>query len=320
MTLLVRWLSSLLVVTWKIEKCTSANLWFPLSTSTHRRWCLIETKELLSESCSTPIFNFSTISNFYKLFRLTSKIFFHLKLNLLDRLTRSTRPISFFRSDNDPVCFLASATTFLAFWRFLKTNPFGNLEILFAHEVCAAWQHYQQPALHFHSWPQYCSRYKIKPVPCESLDSQEFSRVFFEISLLDLDLESFLFHFHFSISISSHFYFTFIPRSRSQVKKFHLHFLKRVNGIFLHFSLLDWPKPTLACLNMASGSKPLWDLKVKSCTDNIIWTNGNSNDGSLGFEYHVCKATKRVLNLSSWGQRHTYIYRLFCGNSISGGT
>ena len=67
------------------------------------------------------------------------------------------------------------------------------------------------------------------------LRGSRFSRIlenFFEISLLDLDLESFLFHFHFSISISSHFHFTFISRSRSQVKKIHLHFLKRVNGIF----------------------------------------------------------------------------------------
>ena len=34
-------------------------------------------------------------------------------------------------------------------------------------------------------------------VTSESLDSREFSRFFFYISLLDLDLESFLFHIHF---------------------------------------------------------------------------------------------------------------------------
>ena len=55
------------------------------------------------------------------------------------------------------------------------------------------------------------------PVTCESLDSREFSRIFFESFLLDL--VSFLFHFDFS---------------------------KIVNGIFLHFSLLDCQKPTPA--------------------------------------------------------------------------
>ena len=51
------------------------------------------------------------------------------------------------------------------------------------------------------------------------LREYRFSRIFFDISLLNLDLESFLFHFHFSISISSHFYI------------FHFNFSKRVIGI-----------------------------------------------------------------------------------------
>ena len=57
--------------------------------------------------------------------------------------------------------------------------------------------------------------------------------IFISFSLLDLDFQSFLFHFHFSISISSHYFFTCTSR-------------KEWMAFFLHFSLLDCPKPTLA--------------------------------------------------------------------------
>ena len=50
-------------------------------------------------------------------------------------------------------------------------------------------------------------------VPCESLDSREFSRFFLK--------------FHFSISISSHFYFTFTSRSRFPVIFISLSFLEK---------------------------------------------------------------------------------------------
>ena len=50
-------------------------------------------------------------------------------------------------------------------------------------------------------------------VPCESLDSREFSRIFLK--------------FHFSISISSHFYFTFTSRSRFPVIFISLSFLEK---------------------------------------------------------------------------------------------
>ena len=50
-------------------------------------------------------------------------------------------------------------------------------------------------------------------MPCESLDSREFSRIFLK--------------FHFSISISSHFYFTFTSRSRFPVIFISLSFLEK---------------------------------------------------------------------------------------------
>ena len=50
-------------------------------------------------------------------------------------------------------------------------------------------------------------------MPCESLDSREFSRLFLK--------------FHFSISISSHFYFTFTSRSRFPVIFISLSFLEK---------------------------------------------------------------------------------------------
>ena len=62
-------------------------------------------------------------------------------------------------------------------------------------------------------------------VPCESLVSREFSRIFFQ--------------FHFSISISGHFHFTFHSRSRFQgifISLFTLEMSERKNKFTFHFS------------------------------------------------------------------------------------
>ena len=98
------------------------------------------------------------------------------------------------------------------------------------------------------------SRRVQNPKQCTSEIIFKFSRnftsrsrswsFFISLSLLDLNFPSFLFHFHFSISISTHYFFTCTSR-------------KEWMAFFLHFPLLDCPKPTLAghCFESETFSK-----------------------------------------------------------------
>ena len=85
------------------------------------------------------------------------------------------------------------------------------------------------------------------PVPCESLDSREFSRIFLK--------------FHFSILISSHFYFTFTSRSRFPIISISLSFLekserkKKFHPFFSTKKSEIWHQVSLNKLTIRGGCK-----------------------------------------------------------------